>query len=447
MIPRSPESITVAFVALGCPKNVVDSEIMLARIVQAGMLITTQSEHADVIVINTCGFIAPAKAEALEEIKHAVEYKRNGRTKKVVVAGCLSERLGRQLFSQAQGIDAIVGLACRDEIAAIISKTLASDQPAAYLEPKHLSSADDRTRLRITPDHWAYLRVSEGCDHRCSFCTIPAIRGRLRSKPPSLILSEAAELVSAGAVELNVIGQDITSYGRDFGEKDALPKLLHELEQTPRLRWIRLLYLFPAAISDRLIQTIKASEKIVSYVDMPIQHINNDILTRMRRPDNKERICSLIEKLRSAIPDVVLRTTLIVGFPGETERQFKELVEFARWAKFDALGCFKFYREEGTPAALMHDQVPEHIKDQRLEELMLTQQRVAFAANEKRIGGTLMCLVDSVTADNTAKGRFYGQAPQIDSICLIENCTARPGRFLSVKVSAAKDYDLIVRPV
>jgi len=446
-MPESADSITVAFVALGCAKNVVDSEKMLAEIVQAGMLITTRPEHADVIVINTCGFIAPAKAEAIEEIRRAVQCKKNGRVKKVVVAGCLCERLGKELFAHVGGIDAIVGLGRRDEIATIIRKTLASEQPAAYLGHQCLSAADDRTRLRITPDHWAYLRLSEGCDHRCSFCTIPAIRGRLRSKPRRLVLSEAAELVSAGAVELNLIGQDITSYGRDFGEKDALPGLLRELEQIPGLEWIRLFYLFPAGISDRLAETIAASQKIVSYVDMPVQHINDDILRRMRRPDSKDRIRSLIDKLRCAIPEVVLRTTLIVGFPGETERQFEELVEFVRWAQFDALGCFKFYAEDGTPAARMPEQVPEHVKDRRVDELMLAQQEIVFAGNEKRIGSRLICLVDSVGPDNNGRGRFYGQGPQVDGVCLIDNCTARPGGFISVKVSAAKDYDLIVEPV
>lgn len=441
------ESATVGFVALGCPKNLIDSERMLAEIVQAGYLVTAEPENADVIIVNTCGFIAPAVAEALEEIKRAVDYTRKGRVKKVIVAGCLPERLGRELFRRADGIDAIVGLGQRDAIVSIINKTLVSDRPAAYLEPSDNRILDDRVRLPIGPVHSMYLRISEGCDHRCSFCTIPAIRGRFRSKPRELVLAEAAELVSAGAVELNIIGQDTTYYGRDLGAKDALPGLLAGLEKTSGLKWMRLLYLYPTGITDRLIETIASGKKTVAYVDMPVQHVNNRILRSMRRPDSKEQICSLIEKLRRAVAGIVLRTTLIVGFPGETDREFDELLEFVRWARFDALGCFKFCAEDGTAAAEMPGQVPEEVKEDRREELMLTQQQIAFAKNERRIGSELVCLVDSAGPDGSGRGRFYGQAPEIDSVCIIESCTAGPGRFVRVEVLEAKDYDLIVRQV
>jgi ribosomal protein S12 methylthiotransferase len=461
MTRKKYNPITVGFVALGCPKNVVDSEKMLAEIVQAGYLIAAEPESADVVVINTCGFIAPAKAEALEAIRNAATCKAGGAVKKVIVAGCLPERLGRQLFAQAEGIDAIVGLGQRDAIARIIKKTLTSDKNATYLDhpsettgtsvPKAKKESpallDDRARLLITPSHWAYLRISEGCNHRCSFCTVPAIRGRFRSKPQQLILAEAAELVSAGAVELNIIAQDTTNWGRDLKIKNALPKLLKELEKITDLAWVRLMYAYPAGIDENLIETIAAGEKIVHYIDMPIQHINNKILKDMRRPDTKEHICALIEKLRSAIPDIALRTTLIAGFPGETDQQFAELLEFVKWAQFDALGCFKFYPESGTPAAEMPGQVPDRIKRERLEELMLAQQEIAFANNKKRLGSELACLVDSIDAGATGEGRFYGQAPDIDSLCLIKNCSARPGQFINTKVVDTKDYDLIVEQV
>jgi len=447
MAKKNQKPVTVAFVALGCPKNIVDSEKMLAEIAQAHLLITAETENADVVVINTCGFIAPAKAEALQEIEHAVQCKRNGAVKKVIVAGCLPQRLGRELFNQADGIDAIVGLGQRGNIARIIKKTLASHRNAAYLGPPPRTISDDRARLLITPAHWAYLRISEGCNHRCSFCTVPAIRGRFRSKPRQLILAEAAELVSAGALELNIIGQDTTSYGHDLKIKNALPTLLEQLEKTTGLKWLRLMYAYPAGIDDRLIETIAAGEKIVHYIDMPIQHINNKILKAMRRPDTREDICRLIEKLRSAIPDIVLRTTLIVGFPGETDRQFDELLEFVKWADFDALGCFKFYPESGTAAAEMPAQIPDHVKQQRLKELMLTQQKIAFAKNKKRIGSTLTCLVDSADARSMRKGRYYGQAPDIDSFCIIENCSATPGQFVDAKVTGTKDYDLLVQQI
>jgi ribosomal protein S12 methylthiotransferase len=373
---RKKQKVTIGFIALGCPKNMVDSERMLAEIAEAGFMITSEPDNADVVVINTCGFIAPAKAESLEAIKHAVDRKCSPprRVKKVIVAGCLPQREGQQLFNQVDGIDAVVGLGQRDNIAGIIKKTLSCGQPTAYLDQQVETIHDDRARLLITPGHWAYLRISEGCNHRCSFCTIPVIRGRFRSKPRELVLTEAAELVSAGAVELIIIAQDSTYYGRDLKIKNGLDGLVSELEKIAGLSWIRLMYLYPAGIDDKLIETIAESEKIVRYLDIPIQHVNNKILKAMRRPDTKDQLQRLIEKLRCAMPDIALRTTIIVGFPGENDRHFAELLDFVKWAQFDALGCFKFYAESGTTAAQMPGQVPEKVKQQRLEELMLSQQ-------------------------------------------------------------------------
>jgi len=439
--------VTVGFVALGCPKSIVDSERMLAEIAQAGFLITAEPDSADVVVINTCAFIAPAKAEALEAIKRAVDRKRSGTVMKVIVAGCLCERLGTELFSRADGIDAVVGLGRRDAIARIIKKTIHSKKPAAYLDQLPEAISNDRGRLLITPQHWAYLRISEGCNHPCSFCTVPAIRGPFRSKPQKLILAEAAELVRAGVVELNIIAQDTTSYGRDLKIKNGLTKLVAKLEKIAGPAWIRLMYLYPAGITDRLIETIAKSRKIVHYLDIPIQHINDKILKAMRRADTRERICRLIEKLRKIIPDIVLRTTVIVGFPGETDRQYNELLEFIKWAGFDALGCFKYYPESGTAAAEMPGQVPERTKQQRLEKLMLTQQQIAFARNSEHIGGKLICLVDTVDNKGSGRGRFYGQAPDIDSVCIIENCSANPGQFVDTRVVGTKDYDLLVQQI
>jgi len=450
MAKKQQKNVTVGFISLGCPKNTVDSEKMLAEIVQAGFLITAEPDNADVVVINTCGFIEPAKVEALEAIRHAVDCKLKGSVKKVIVAGCLSQRLGRQLFSQASGIDAIVGLGQRDNIAGIIRKTILARQPhqrRAYLGHWPGQCSDDRGRLLITGRHWAYLRISEGCNHRCCFCTIPAIKGPFRSKPQELVLAEAAELVSAGAVDLNIIAQDTTYYARDLKIKNGLAKILNELEKIAGLTWIRLMYLWPAGIDERLIETIAKSKKVVHYLDIPIQHVSNKILKAMRRPDTKDRLQKLIEKLRSSLPDIILRTTLIVGFPGETEQQFAELLDFVRWAKFDALGCFQFYPEAGTPAADMPGQIPDDVKQQRVSELMLTQQEIAFAKNKNRIGSELLCLINSVDDKGTAQGRFYGQAPDIDSICIIENCSAKPGQFINTRVVGSKDYDLLVRQI
>jgi len=449
---RRKQEITVGFVSLGCPKNVVDSERMLAEIVQAGFPITNETDNADVVVINTCGFIAPAEAESLEAIKHAVDCKLNGAVKKVVVAGCLSERLGAELNKKIDGIDAVVGLSQRDNIAKIIENIFSNGPVGGFCPVKPLPRSsdrvpDDRCRLLITPQHWAYLRISEGCNHRCSFCTIPAIRGRFRSKPMELVLAEAEELVSAGVVELNLIAQDTTSYGHDLKIKNGLPALLKELDKIAGLAWLRLMYLYPTGIDGELIETIAKSEKIVHYLDVPLQHVNDKILKSMRRPDTKDKLLRLIEDLRLAMPDIVLRTTLIVGFPGETDRQFEELMDFVRWARFDALGCFKFYPESGTAAAEMPDQVPDEVKQQRLDELMLTQQKIAFARNKDRIGDKVTCLVDSVGTKRLGRGRYYGQAPDIDSVCIIKHCSAGSGQLIQAKVVGTEDYDLIVKQI
>jgi ribosomal protein S12 methylthiotransferase len=447
MTSRKKQKITVGFIALGCPKNLVDSERMLAEIAEAGFLISAEPFVADVVIINTCGFITPAKDESLEAIRTAVNHKRTENVKKVIVAGCLSERAGQQLFNQVNGIDAIVGLGQRDNIANIIRETLSSKQPVAYLKPSSETINDDRTRLLITPRHWAYLRISEGCDHRCSFCTIPAIRGRFRSKPQELIISEATELVSAGAVELNLIAQDSTYYGRDFKIENGLAGLINELDKIDSLKWIRLMYLNPSGIDDKLIETIAESKKVVHYLDIPIQHVNNEILKAMRRQDTNDRLKQLIEKLRCAMPDIALRTTIIVGFPGESDKQFDELLDFINWAEFDALGSFMFYAESGTPAAEMPDQVSDKVKEQHLDELMLTQQKIAFAKNKNRIGENLTCLVDYVNGKSSGRGRFYGQAPDIDSVCIIKQCTAKSGHFINAKVIGTKDYDLLIEQI
>ncbi|MHC4725228.1 MAG: 30S ribosomal protein S12 methylthiotransferase RimO, partial [Planctomycetota bacterium] len=328
MARKKAKITTVGFYALGCPKNMVDSEKMLAKIAQAGFLITSDNENADVVVINTCGFIAPAKTEALEIINHAVDRKRRRKVKKVIVAGCLPQRLGESLTKEFEGVDAIVSLAERDDIGRIIKRSLHSSEPSLYISEPPDFIHDDRERLLITPGHWAYLRISEGCNYRCSFCTIPFIRGKFRSKPLELVVSEAEELVSSGVEELNIIAQATTSYGQDLGIKDGLAVLLEKLGKIEKLGWIRLMYLYPAGITEHLIKTISESDKIVNYIDVPIQHINDRILKDMHRPDTSQRIRGLIKRLKTEINDVVLRTTLIVGFPGETDEEFNELLEF-----------------------------------------------------------------------------------------------------------------------
>jgi ribosomal protein S12 methylthiotransferase len=445
MTVKKQKPRTVGFVALGCPKNIVDSERMLALIAQAGLVISAEPNQADVVVINTCGFIEPAKQEAIDAIKQAVRAKKNGKVKKVIVAGCLSQRLGEKLFDEVNGIDSIVGLNSRDDIAKIIEQTLAGDRRGAYFGSCG-EIKDDRSRLLIGPKHRAFLRISEGCNRCCSFCTIPAIRGRFQSKPLDLILAEAAELAGAGAKEISIISQDTTSWGRDLKITGGLPFLIKQLEKMEGIGWIRLMYLHPAAITQNLLQTIAESERTVHYLDIPVQHISSKILKNMRRPGSREKIYRLLETIKTILPDVVLRTTLIVGFPGETDKQFEELLGFIKWAKFDALGAFKYYPEEGTKAASLPNQVTEIIKQQRFDELMLTQQKIAFAKNKELLGCRLLCLVDQIDK-KTCTGRYYGQAPDIDSICIIKNCTAKPGDFLNVKVIGSKGYDLITQQI
>jgi ribosomal protein S12 methylthiotransferase len=458
---KKRKNTTVGFVALGCPKNMVDSERMLAQIAEAGFLIAAEPERADVVIINTCGFIEPAKIESLDAVAQAVASKKQGHVKKVIVAGCLSQRLGQELLDQAAGVDAVVDLEHRDAIVQVIQDTLASEEALLYHGPMSCAVMDDRVRLRIGPAHSAYLRISEGCSHRCSFCTIPAIRGPFRSKPASLVLAEARELVASGAVELNLIGQDTTLYGRDLQRKDGLASLLDEIGGIAGLSWIRLLYAYPTGITDRLIETIAHRGKTVHYLDIPIQHANDRILKAMRRPDTKDDLYRLVDRLRTAMSDIILRTTLIVGFPGETQSEFDELMQFVQWARFDALGAFTYFPEAGTPAAQLPDQVPDEVKQARLEELMLAQQEIAFAKNEDRIGRRLTCLVDVGRTSPLAqkgragthdlrrdgRGRFYGQAPDIDSICLIRNCSAPAGQFVEVKVTGTQDYDLVVEQI
>ena len=443
---RCKSPITVGFVALGCPKNLVDAEKMLGIIAEARLVITADIENADVVLINTCGFIAPAKAEAIDAIKQAVADKNKGRVKKVIVAGCLPERMGEKLAEEVEGIDAVVGLAARDRIADIITETMNSDTAVTYLSEKNTTpiSQDDRGRLLISPAHWAYLRISEGCNRKCSFCTIPSIKGPFRSKPLEMVSDEANELVENGAVELSLIAQDSSFYGRDLKIQNGLIKLLVRLEQIEKLKWIRLMYLYPTGINDALIEAIASSKKILNYLDMPIQHINDQILKNMQRTETKKSIVELIKKLRRAMPASALRTTVIVGFPGETDRQFEELLDFVKWAQFDALGCFTYYREEQTVSAKMAGQIPEDVKEERMEKIMLAQQEITFARNREKIGDELICLIDENDRRTQAKGRSYAQAPHIDSLCLVNRCTAKAGQFINARVVGSKDYDLII---
>lgn len=419
---------------------------MLANLAEAGLIVGAPMDEADVIVINTCGFLSAARDESLEVIAEALDHKREGRARRVVVAGCLVNRDTETLYEQAPGIDAIVGVNDCDEILSAVTGDGRFSKFSPYCGGLTVS---DSGRFRLTPPHTAYLRISEGCSQRCTFCTIPDIRGPFRSKDFSAVLSEARELIDAGAVELNIIAQDTTAYGMDLGaDSPDLARLLQELDGLDGLdglQWLRLLYTYPRRFNDALIETIAASRRVVPYVDIPLQHISTDVLKRMGRGVNREGTEKLLDQLRNTVDSLVLRTTFIVGFPGESESEFRELLDFVKATRFDAMGVFAFSPEPGTPAATMPNQISDDVKADRVETLMLAQQEIAFEKNRSRVGSDIEILVDGVSSEGYCIGRYFGQAPDIDSVCILTE--DRPaGAFVGGKVVNWSDYDLMVEP-
>ena len=442
----------VGFVSLGCPKNLVDSERMLAEIAESGAIISGDESAADTIVVNTCGFLAAARDEALEVLRELAERKRAGTLRRLVVAGCLVQRDGEDLRRLVPEIDALVGVHNRADVPTAIWEQpcdSANRKPAdLYLGDYHPQPWTDRGRLRITPSHYAYVRMSEGCNQRCTFCTIPSIRGPLHSKPLDELVSECRELIADGARELVLIGQDTTSYGTDIGYKPGLAGLLRELDAAcDGARWLRLMYVYPSVFTDEMIDAIAACERVVNYIDIPLQHINDRVLKVMGRRVTRKQTETLLEKIRSRIPGVTIRTTFIVGFPGETDGEFEELVSFVRDFGFDAVGAFHYSHEPGTPAFRIGDPPDDAVINERYERLMLAQQDVALAAAGRRIGQTLTVLVDGVTDDDgTLAARHAGQAPEVDSICLLPPNAAEPGDFVETRCVDTNGYDLLVRP-
>ena len=436
---NTPE--TVAIVSLGCPKNLVDSEKLCANLAEAGYVIGAPMDEADVILINTCGFLQAAREESLEVIREAVACKEQGPARCVIVAGCLVNRDGEALLGTIPGIDAVVGVNDRDAIAVAVEATA----PKVLLSPAG-PAGDDRGRFRLTAPHTAFLRVAEGCDHRCTFCTIPDIRGPFRSKPLDRVLTEARELAESGAVELNIIAQDTTSYGLDLPGQPTLASMLRELETLDSVAWIRLMYAYPNNFTDELIDVMAGSSRIVPYVDMPLQHIADGVLKRMGRRITRSEIERLLNRLREAMPDMTIRTTFIVGFPGETAEQFAELLQFVEEFEFDAMGAFAYSPEPGTPAVKLDDQIADAVKAERVEQIMLAQQAIAFAANEAAEGQTIDVLVDGVDNAGTDIARHCGQAPEIDSVCLL-GAPAPVGKIVPVEIIGWQDYDLIGQPL
>jgi ribosomal protein S12 methylthiotransferase len=476
---KKPAAIrSVAFVSLGCPKNLVDSERMLGLLAEDGLAITADASAADAIVINTCGFLEASKEESLKEIREAIELKKSGKCQRVVVAGCLVQRHKTKLLADAPGIDRLVGVFDREHIVeAVQGKQNPRQEHGHFLGKYHdlsqqlsnqLKAHDsavgpivkesktsrlpvfenDRARLRLTPRHYAYLRISEGCNQGCSFCTIPSIRGLMRSKPIEQILLEARELAADGAGELNLIGQDTTSYGTDIGYAAGLSGLLRTLDkQLTDVHWLRLMYAYPSCFTDEMIDMIGQSSRIVKYIDMPLQHINDEILTKMKRRVTRNEIETLLTKLRK-IPGMAIRTTFIAGAPGETETQHQELVQFVKDFGFDMMGVFPYSQEPGTPMGRMTDQLPDSVKKQRVEELMLAQQDVAFAKAKSTIGESIEVLIDRPAGRDEEDGyvaRSQSQAPDIDSVVHV-NGSGSPlhaGQIVNVKVTDFQAYDLV----
>ncbi len=460
----------MSFVSLGCAKNLVDSEKMLGQLVESGCLISGDESSADTIVVNTCGFLESSRREALEILAELAERKRRGKLRRIVVAGCLVQRDGTQLIDLVPEIDALVGVNNRDDVVRAVWRM---DRDAAldrYLGDYHTIAAgtaprwSDQGRLRLTPRHFAYVRISEGCNQKCTFCTIPSIRGPMHSKTADELVAECCELIDDGTRELILIGQDTTSYGEDLsaeagGSKGGgLAGLLRTLDGAcDGADWIRLMYVYPSVMTDEMIEAIAQCERVVKYIDIPLQHINDRVLRAMHRRVTRAQTEALLEKLRRRIPEVSIRTTFIVGFPGETEAEFVELLEFVRGFGFDAAGAFKYSLEPETPAGRMKEQLADALKQERYERFMLAQQEVALAAAQRRIGSTFPVLIDG-RDERGWIARHAGQAPEVDGVCRIEPEAAapkagkrepgamQPGMMRSVRCHAADGYDLLVSP-
>lgn len=434
----------VFFVSLGCDKNLVDSEVMLGILADNNYIITSDEADADVIVINTCSFIHDAKEESIETILEMAEYKKNGKCKALIVTGCLSERYKQELFEELPEIDGALGTSNYDEILKVINNALENGKYSCFSDIDY--SPDYKTKRMLSPTTaFAYLKIAEGCNNNCTYCIIPSLRGKYRSRKLEELVAEAEQLVVMGKNEIIVVAQDTTKYGMDLYGKRMLPELLKQLCKIDGLEWIRLLYCYPEDITDELIETIKNEKKVLHYIDIPIQHINNRILNSMARTSNRATIENVISKLRNDIPDICIRSTLIVGFPGETEEEYIELRDFVKNTKLNRLGVFTYSLEEGTPAAEMDLQISEDIKKRRQEELMLIQQEISFQNNEALIGKTLDVIVEGYLPDEEVYcGRSYMDAPNVDGMIFFQSPFEHiTGQIVRVDIKKAQEYDLI----
>lgn len=434
------------FVSLGCPKNLVDSERMLGLLQLDGYRLVPEPEGADFVVVNTCGFIERARDESYAAIHEMLDLKRRGGTKGVIVSGCLAEREKEALLERCPEIDHLVGVFGREQVTKVADRLLGGllEQRTVF-QPAPSRPLPDTARLRITPRHFAFLKISEGCDRLCTFCAIPKMRGKHATKPMEEVIAEARELAADGVRELNIVAQDTTYYGIDLYGRPRLAELLTELNGIEGIDWIRVMYLYPMYFSDELIEVLAGSSKIIPYLDLPLQHINDTMLRRMQRRVNRTETEALLARLRQAIPDLVLRTTFIVGFPGETDEQFDELIEFVRQQQFQRVGVFTYSFEADTPSARLPDHLDEARKEARREQLMAVQQEIALDWNQRQMGRQLDVLIDRPVLDerNAWIGRSYADAPDVDGVVYVTGKKLRPGQFVRCEIVAAQEYDLI----
>ncbi|KYG66643.1 ribosomal protein S12 methylthiotransferase RimO [Bdellovibrio bacteriovorus] len=450
MKQETVESKKVHFISLGCPKNLVDSEIMAGTLMKDGYKVVGEADEADTVIVNTCGFIEDSKKESIQRILDMSELKQEGKIKKVVVAGCLTQRYKDDLVEGLPEADLFVGSGEFQNIAKILKNSDEGEKKKTFFNLPTYLQEEATPRVNSQPGHRAYLKISEGCMKRCAFCAIPLIRGNLQSRSIDAIVAEAKLLVAGGVKELIIISHDFTDYGWDIRRKDPTRKespveLLKALDQVEGLQWIRLMYLYPDGITQEMVQVIAKSKKIVKYFDMPLQHINDAVLKSMNRKMTRDEVETALMNIREYIPEAVIRTQFIVGFPGETEEQFEELLQFVADQNFDRVGCFKYSPEENTPGGRMENQIDEDVKQYRHDALMEVQQNISREKHRDFVGKTIDVIVEgfSEETDLLLQGRFWGQAPDIDGVVLINDGTAEVGDMVKVHVTDSMEYDLI----
>ncbi|TDX52931.1 30S ribosomal protein S12 methylthiotransferase RimO [Orenia marismortui] len=435
---------TIGLLSLGCAKNQVDSEIMLGLIKDAGHEIIKSYSEAEVLIVNTCGFISDAKEESIESILELAKYKKAGNCKLLIVTGCLSQRYSKELEDEISEVDAIVGTGNFDKIVEIIDDAFGGKKRVEVVDPE-FDYDRDLPRNNLTPQHTAYVKIAEGCNNFCSYCIIPQLRGDLKSRSIENIVKEVKKLSEQGVKEINIIAQDITQYGIDLYDESKLVELLKELLKIDGIKWFRLLYAYPSHLSEDLIEIIATEDRICNYLDLPVQHSDDEIRRKMNRGGSQEDVLATIKKLRDRIPDITLRTSLIVGFPGETEEQFDNLLSFIKEAQFDRLGAFTYSQEEGTPAAKMDCQIPEERKQERFERVMNLQQDISYERNQSWIAKEIQVLVEEVQSEDPKimVGRTRRDAPDVDGVIYVEGSSAKIGDMIKVKVTDAYEYDLV----